>query len=157
MRVYPIESIPNEDLLYVRVYASNINKGTKQPKPECFKNTPYNSDSKSLSSDWNRYATTIKYCRELLAESKPQNFHLFFFYQFNAGALRNFEVLPQIVEHSPNTKNRAHSSIIGEKEKISINEAELDIGIRRLGEWAETFTSEELLQKCEEIKKLNKR
>ena len=157
MRIYPIEDIPDKDLLYVRVYASNINRVTKQPKPESFRNTPYNSNSKSLSSDWNKYAVSLDYCRDNLAQSKPHNYHLFYFFEFNVGKLRTFEVLPQIVEHSPTNINRAHSSITGEKETLTINEAELDIGIRRIGEWAEIFTSEELIRKCEQIKQLSKK
>ena len=55
---YPVEEVPNEAILYVRVHKDKIQKKGFQigfPSPGAFKNTP--ETGQDLSSDWNKYST----------------------------------------------------------------------------------------------------
>ena len=138
---WPIEiPIPDKDFLFTRIFKDHISRQDSLPKAEAFRNTPFNSNSKDLSSDWDKYASA-EYCRESVKRQKNKKGIVkdpndYFIWKMNVGDIRNKVIPSQKVLHTPRPHNRAHSSIIGNKfgdEKV--NNAELRSILVEIGLW----------------------
>lgn len=98
---WDVENIPDEDLLFYRVHKSLIRDG--EPIPGAFRD-----QGDAMSTDWSKYSTAIESQRRARV---PEDNGIA---ELEAGRVRS---IPQTVQHSPdpNTNNRAHTSVIGEK------------------------------------------
>jgi hypothetical protein len=111
------------------------------PKADAFKNTPFEVNSKVLSSDWDKYTTPIK-CRDsVISHSKPgkplKNPDDYFIWKMNVGKVRNDLIPTQNVLHTPSKLNKAHATIKGRKPaNEDVNNAEFRSIIIEIGEWA---------------------
>lgn len=131
---FPIEEVPNEAVLYVRVHKDKIQKKGLQtgfPNPGAFKNTP--ETGPDLSSDWEKHSTPQESRARIGREyrpSKPGEFKNpldFYIVSFVVQDIYDLE-LNQQVEHSPMQDNfpdelegkpwnQSHCSIIGDAEE----------------------------------------
>jgi len=102
---WEVEIIPDWDRLYHRVHKTFIK--SHGIEPAAFSNRP--QGSKSMSVDWEKYA--IPQGTRARGRRPAENAVV----QFEAGRVR--AIPGQRVEHSPDpeTGNRAHSDVIGEK------------------------------------------
>lgn len=116
MTNWPIEEIPSEDYLYMRVHYALVD-ASGNPLPAAFRN-----HGDGMSSDWSRYSTP----RETLERaSRPAKRGVV---QMIVGKIRD---LPdQRVEHTPEPDNRAHTDVFGEKT------TEVRVKFLRISSWA---------------------
>lgn len=104
--VWPIEDIPNEDALYMRVHRQWFRDS--HVVPGSFRNRPDDATG-GMSTDWNRYATpgdTLQRAR------RPEDNAVI---RFAVGDIR--AIPEQQVEHAPLPDNRAHTDVLGPKEQ----------------------------------------
>lgn len=138
---WPKENISIESRLFCRVHYQKVNKVNGAPAPSAFYNTP--KTGPDLSSDWDKYSNPqqsraligFEYKLGTTVFKNPEDFFITEFLVENIYKLE----LNQIVEHSPkqiipdeigNPNNRAHSSIIGDK-----NDEELRLKFVGISEW----------------------
>ena len=138
---YPIEIIPDRDFLFTFVHFDNISKQDNLPLANAFLNTPHNSNSTDLSSDWDKYVTDIQ-CRNNLAKQInrkgiPKNPENYFIWKTQVFVFRNIVIPNQNVIHTPRDLNRAHSSIVGKKTgDEGVNNAKFRSLIIDNGDWS---------------------
>jgi hypothetical protein len=112
---WPVEGVPDDSLLYLRVHRSLLKDGT--PLPGAFKNRPDGADG--MSTNWDRYATPAG--TRAGGKQPPDAYAVV---SLQAGPVR---ALPgQEVEHRPVSDNRAHSEVVG------IKSAEVRVKLRDL-------------------------
>jgi hypothetical protein len=145
---WEVEEIPDEDFLYTRVSLSQISKQDGNPRAQAFLNTPYNQNSKNLSSDWNKYCLSAEDCKQAVfyhfnSKGERKNPNMFLVWEMNVGKIRIEVIPPQEVNHDPIfnhdllPNNRAHSIIIGNKTNDpNVNNAEFRSLLIKIGKWA---------------------
>ena len=104
---WPVETIPDEDHLYMRVHRTQIDPDG-EPYPHAFKNQPTETDG--MSTDWDRHgnpASTQKGARH-----PPEEYAII---RLPVGATR--AIPQQTVVHEPLPSNRAHTEVFGPKKK----------------------------------------
>jgi len=103
---WPIEEIPPEDHLWMRVHTKDIEDG--EILPRAFRNRPPKTGG--MSTDWAKYRTAQDTRND--GRAGPENYAVI---RLNVGEVR---VIPdQKVEHTPDVakNNRAHTDVFGEK------------------------------------------
>lgn len=100
--MWPVEDIPNEDQLFLRVHMQNIDEDG-DPRPRAFED-----HEGGMSCDWSKYSTP-EMTRGRKGELKAPNYGVL---GLNAGAVRE---IPQEVKHTPEIENQSHSEVFGEK------------------------------------------
>ena len=95
------ESIPDIDILYMRVHKSYFFDGVLAPGV-------FRDREEAMSTDWSKYSTARD--TQMRARTPGDNSVI----QFQTGHVRE---IPLTVRHTPDVarKNRAHSDVIGEK------------------------------------------
>ena len=98
---WPIEFIPNEDILYYRMHKMFIEKDTN-----IIPSAGFRSQGNSMSTDWNKYSTPEKLRR------RANNPEVNRITEMNVGDVRT---IPLTVNHAPDhvEMNRAHTDVIG--------------------------------------------
>lgn len=112
MSSYPVEKIPNEDLVYRRVYKRFILDGKVIP-------AAFGHDD--MSCDWERYA---KPSDTIMRGKKVEDNGVV---SLNVGATRRIDELE--VVHDPSKDNRAHSLVKGEKD------SEVRLKLKNICQW----------------------
>lgn len=106
---WPIESIPNDDTLYMRVHKNMINPGStnERPRPNVFRD-----QCGSMSTDWAEYSRPED--TKNRGRVPDENAVVL----MNVGAVRDISLQ---VQHAPiqprgsGIPNRAHTEVIGDK------------------------------------------
>ena len=103
---WPSENIPDNDLLYMRVFHIYV-KGDRVSL-SVFKNMPTPLDG--MSTDWSRYSTPAT--TRAGGNKPPADYHVI---KMLVGSVR--QIPNQIVEHTPDweKQNRAHTDVWGNK------------------------------------------
>lgn len=124
---WPVESIPDEDRLYMRVHKQYVEK-SGEPMPSAFQDR-----DGGMSTDWSRYATSDE---TLSRARKPDKNGVLW---MGVGEARSIPNL--VVEHTPflgnpladppQPPNRAHTDVIGEKEE----DPEVRLKLKRISTW----------------------
>jgi hypothetical protein len=104
---WPIEVIPDEDRLFMRVHRNRIQNDL--PDAGLFQNHGEGGDA-GTSTDWSRYSEPEDTIRRKLAEAPTWRGGVI---QMAAGVVRNSP--KQTVEHAPLPDNRAHTNVKGPK------------------------------------------
>ena len=99
--MWPVEQIPNQDLLFFRIHKTFVVDGDLKPKVFQERGS---DDSKSMSTDWNRYSSPRE-CVER-ARIPADNGAI----SFIVGDLRNITLN---VNHAPLKDNRSHTDVNG--------------------------------------------
>jgi hypothetical protein len=102
---WPIEDIPDVDLLFMRVHKSDIQNGN--PIPGVFRNRG-TGDQEGMSTDWNRHSTAEQ--TKLRANRPEWRGGVI---EMSVGAVR--KIPHQNVVHAPLPDNRAHTNVKGLK------------------------------------------
>lgn len=111
--MWPIELIPNEHFLFMRIHASYMKFGDPLG---AFKDI-----EGGMSTDWEKYSTPQQ-TRDR-ARIPNQNGIV----KLNAGKIRELQGMS--VTHTPEPMNQAHSEVFGEKTP------EMRVKLYRLSEW----------------------
>ncbi len=119
---WPIEIIPDNDKLFMRIHETWIQSG--EPMPGVFKN-----HGSGMSTDWNKYSTPEETLKRARIPSKNAVI------QMQVGDVR--KIPGQQVQHTPLPDNRAHTDVLGEKDR----DPEVRIKFRRIFNWAIPFKS----------------
>ena len=120
---YPIEDIPNEDLLYYRIHAANIDNEETDPikKIRLVAFDPHPKGSLQMSTNWHKYSTAL----DLQQLSKVPDMNGIV--SFEVEKIRKMPFPLQVV-HDPilteQFKNQAHTLV------LDIPPRKNDIGIR---------------------------
>lgn len=102
---WPVEAIPDDDELYMRVHRQWLRQG--RVVPGFFRNLP-NDATGGMSSDWSRYSTPEETRRRARTPSDNAVVGL---------SVREVRATPeQRVEHTPLPENRAHAEVFGPKD-----------------------------------------
>jgi hypothetical protein len=115
---WPLEAIPDDALLYMRIHRDHVDASDGIPIPGAFRNR-----CDGMSTDWNKYSTP----RETRARGRVPS---------DNGVVRlvvaEVRGVPgQTVKHTPDvaSRNRAHTDVFGEKDP------EVRMKLRRLSAW----------------------
>ena len=130
---WPIEFVPDADLLYVRVHRNNIRDG--KPVVGIFINRG-EREQEGMSTDWSKYSTAEQ--TKLRATNPAWRGGVI---QMLAGDVR--KVPRQTVQHSPLPENRAHTDIKGPK-KESVEGTQVRYLFMRIWKWAIEYEGDEL-------------
>ena len=116
------ESIPDEDVLYMRVHKTHSRgKGYNEiPAPGAFKD-----HGGGMSTNWCKYSDPDTTRRQKV------NWQDFGVIALMVGKVRK---IPQTVEHTPAPDNQAHTDVIGDKTAPSVR-----VRLSRLASWCEGF------------------
>lgn len=125
---WPVEDIPNDDWLFLRVKHCHVENG--EPMAGAFRNHG-SGDDLGMSTDWDKYSTPNE-TRDRAAEPSL----------FGVMAMRVVDVrgIPsQIVVHAPIwPDNRAHANVKGpkgSKETTRVDSVEIRLRFRQVSEW----------------------
>lgn len=122
---WPIESIPDADLLFMRIHRNNIVEG--KPVVGVFINRGEGAQE-GMSTDWSKYSTAEQ--TRLRAQNPAWKGGVI---QMVVGDVRK---LPrQTVEHSPLPDNRSHTNVKGPK-KESVESTQIRYLFMRIWKWA---------------------
>jgi hypothetical protein len=105
---WPIENIPGEDLLYMRVHRNYIQNG--EPIPGVFQNHG-EGEQEGMSTDWSKYSTAEQ--TKLRAANPAWKGGVI---QMIVGDVRR--IPRQTVEHAPLPDNQAHTNVKGPKKGV---------------------------------------
>lgn len=109
MNKWPVEEIPDGDVLYHRVHRNALrNMPADMPKNKVYPNA-FRIDDGDMSVDWSKYATPQE--AKNRAKVPAQNGIV----EFTAGDVRDDG---HRVVHSPSRHNQAHSSVRGPKARL---------------------------------------
>ena len=111
--MWPVEQIPNEDFLFMRIHACYLEFG--EPLG-AFKDIGV-----GMSTDWEKYSTAQE-TRDRARNPKKNGI-----IKLNAGKVRELDGLS--VGHTPEPENQAHSEVFGEKTP------QIRVKLNRLAEW----------------------
>jgi hypothetical protein len=104
---FPVEEIPNEDWLYLRVFHAHVEDG--EPTAAAFRDHVSEGRRPGMSVNWNRYATAEETRSQ--GSQGPEKYGVV---KMLAGEVRRIQGLS--VEHDPEwPNNRAHSEVYGNK------------------------------------------
>jgi len=109
------ETIPDNDLLYYRIHKNWMIDG--ELRPGVFRNR-----EGGMSTDWSEYSTPEETLQR--ATSKVEDNVVI---QMEVGKVR--KIPNQIIEHTPQDDNRAHTEIFGEKDE------EARVQFIRISQW----------------------
>jgi|WetSurMetagenome_2_1015567.scaffolds.fasta_scaffold60919_2 hypothetical protein len=126
MTKFPVENIPNNDLLYCRVHVTNtyyVKDNQLVLKPQAFDPTPYDTLD-GLSTNWSKYSDLAQTKH---SAKKPQDNGVVSF------IVQQVREIPLEVIHDP-TNNRAHSLICGLPPRKS-NDAKMTMKLRDICKW----------------------
>ena len=98
------EEIPDEDFLFMRVHHSYLDDDG-EPIPGAFRNQPPKIGG--MSTDWQKYSTP----EQTIARARQPTANIII--EFLTGAVR--KIPNQLVIHTPEVDNRAHTDVFGEK------------------------------------------
>jgi hypothetical protein len=115
---WPIETIPDNDKLFMRIHENWILQ-TGEPMPGAFRN-----QGSGMSTDWNKYSTPEEALKRARVPSKNG------IIQMQVSDVR--KIPGQNIQHSPLPDNRAHTDVLGEKDR----DPEVRIKFRRIYTWA---------------------
>ena len=118
---WPVEHVPNEDRLFMRVERTFVRDG--KFIPGVFKNRPTESDG--MSTDWDRYSTP-DVTRD--RAKVPQNNGVI---EMPVAEVR--KIIHQTVVHRPIQSNRSHTDVLGPKDE------EVRLKLRRVAQWVDGF------------------
>ncbi len=113
--MWPVESIPDSDNLYMRIHHNQIRDDA--PIPGAFKD-----HEGGMSTDWNKYSTPFETRRR--GRKPEQEYGVV---SLPVGGVRSIPNLT--VVHEPLPVNRAHSEVFGEKD------TEARLKLCRLYQW----------------------
>jgi hypothetical protein len=122
MSDWPVEDIPDKDLLYFRVHETYQVPGTTEIRPGAFRDR-----GAGMSSDWEKYSTPEQ--TRARAQQPDRNGVV----SFHAGSIRIIK--GQTVVHEPispggdQPPNRAHTEVFGKKDE------EVRLELRRIAQW----------------------
>lgn len=104
---WPSEPIPDEDLLYMRVFHTFVKKSYVSPR--IFENKPLPTDG--MSTDWGRYSTPSQ--TRARGRKPPEKYHII---KMVVGEIR--KIKDQSVKHTPDwiNQNQAHTDVLGSKD-----------------------------------------
>jgi hypothetical protein len=105
---WPVEEIPDEDAVYLRIHHTFADNNGK-PIPGAFRNNPKGDPAAGMSVNWERYSTAEDTRR--LGCQKPASEYAVA--RLITGSVR--ELPGQTVLHEPLEDNRSHSEVFGEK------------------------------------------
>lgn len=114
--VFEPEDIPDDHDLFMRVHKQYTTKGILLP-------TAFRSQGDGMSTDWNKYSTPVE--TKARANKNPENNGVI---SFSVGATR--KIPEQIVKHTPEDNNRAHTDVFGIKKDPKIR-----IAFKRISKW----------------------
>ena len=105
---WPVENVPDYDLLYMRVHQVHLRDNSLSPK--VFINHG-EGDEEGMSTDWNKYSTPEE-TRNRIYAKKPT---------WKGGVIQMvvedvWKIPDQVVQHAPLPDNRAHTNIKGRKD-----------------------------------------
>ena len=103
---WPIEMIPDEHKLFMRIHEQWFDKESGDLTPGCFKNLP-DEDRDGMSAEWDRYSSPS------VARARKGNPAKFGVIALPGEGIRKIE--SQSVEHDPLPEVRAHSLVRGRK------------------------------------------
>lgn len=124
---WPIEQIPDEHLLYMRVHRNRIQKG--QPDAGIFQNHG-EGENVGMSTDWSHYSRPEETIKRKLDETPAWRGGVI---QMVVGIVR--KIPKQTVEHAPLPGNRAHTNVKGPK-RGGIEGTQIRYLFMRSWEWA---------------------
>jgi hypothetical protein len=127
---WPIEQIPDEHLLYMRVHRNRIQNG--QPDAGVFQNHG-EGENAGMSTDWSHYSKPQETITRKLAVTPDWRGGVI---QMVVSVVR--KIPKQIVEHAPLPENRAHTNVKGPK-KGGIEGTRIRYLFMRSWEWAIEF------------------
>lgn len=105
---WPIEDVPDADLLFLRIHKNNIRDAC--PLSIAFMNHGEGAQE-GMSTDWSRYSTPQETLSRVLAARPTWSGGVI---QMIVGEVR--KIPEQIVQHAPFSDNPAHTNIKGRKE-----------------------------------------
>lgn len=116
MTTWPEEDIPSDDRLFMRVHIrTHARKGK-------LSTGAYQNHNSGMSTDWEKYSTPEQ-TRQRGRKAAPE-------YGVVAMSVAEVRLVPgQTVEHEPETENRAHTEVFGEKDE------EVRVLLRRCSQW----------------------
>jgi len=99
---WPVEFIPDDDVLYMRVHVNHVANGELLPGA-------FIDHEGAMSANWQKYCPTPEEARAK-ARNPMKNGVV-------SAIVQNIRKVPMVVEHSPDHVrcDRSHTSIIGEK------------------------------------------
>lgn len=112
---WPIEEIPDDDSLYMRIHKNNIGEDG-QPNPGAFRD-----HEGGMSTNWSKYSTAED------TRNQAKNPSVNGVVKCKAGTVRSISTLH--VLHTPEVNNRAHTDVVGEKTP------QVRVELRRLFRW----------------------
>ena len=113
--MWPVEDIPDDDRLYMRVHHVNIVDG--EPTPGAFKD-----HDGGMSTDWEQYSTADQTRR------RARNLMDVGVISLVAGEVRH--IPPLTVVHEPLDDNQAHTEVFGDKRA-----PEIRVKLGRIYQW----------------------
>ena len=108
IETWPIELVPDNDLLFMRVHQNNIRDGS--PLPIAFMNHGA-GEEEGMSTDWSKYSTPEQTISRIYEEKPTWKGGVI---QMVVGDVR--KIPDQIVQHAPLPKNQAHTNVKGRKD-----------------------------------------
>jgi hypothetical protein len=124
---YPIEEIPDQDLLFCRVHHLNLymENDNVRIKPQAFDPTPYPpKTANGLSTNWSKYSSAEQTKTDARV---PENYAVVSF------LVQKVRDIPLSVVHSP-TKNQAHTHILDIPPREQ-NDAKITLKLRDICKW----------------------
>jgi len=112
---WPIEEIPDQDRLFMRVHRIFVSQGKLAPGV-------FRDHGGGMSTDWERYSTAAETLRRAAA---PSNNGVIQLVAASVSAIARLTV-----EHTPIVSNRAHADVFGEKT------TEVRLRLKRVAHWA---------------------
>lgn len=104
---WPVEDIPDEDSLYMRVHQANIRADGS------FRTNAWNNHGDGMSTNWSRYSTPEDTRKDVERFGKQPNKYAVI--ELRVGQVR--AIPGQSVQHSPEEDNQAHTDVLGKKDE----------------------------------------
>lgn len=123
---WPIESIPDNHSLYMRVLCDHIDNGV--PTFGAFRNHGQGND-RAMSSDWSNYSTPAE--TRARVERRPATDYGVV--EMIVGEVR--EIPQQEVVHAPEATNRAHTNLKGPKSRREFGTDEVRLRLIQIFRW----------------------
>lgn len=121
--MWPVEHVPDEDRLFMRVHPNNARDGILNPG--AFANHGEAGKRAGMSTDWEKYSTPDE-----TRNRATRNPAIYGVVGMVVGQLR--EVPGQTAEHTPDyPANRAHTEVFGDKR----SDPEVRVLLRRISTW----------------------
>lgn len=112
---FPVESIPDEDHLYMAVKRAHVDPITLKPTSAAYRNHGTGL-SKGMSTDWDRYASPVD------TQNRLGNPEMHGVVVMSVEKIRGIAIYSVI--HDPVCQNQAHTNVTGPKSKDEKTEKE---------------------------------